>query len=480
MASPISDHVDLRTYIRSFVRMSQSDNFSVAMKAALNALLPAFERNLLQAKDRKLRWFAVVNSIFSFCFYQWASSLPSYNKKAVFFWPFQFYHCDFMVPVIKRLIKDGITVEVQVFRQNLVPYLAERGVASNKIQFSRSRLPLHCSLVNMLQMLNLIWHVLFGYNSKFRSTFYRSLLNLNTISKTRSAIQIVADSDFPQYHMVGYDMSVLGRVIIDQTNRLGIPSGRIQNGAPNYLTAGYSQCQELFFWDKVSANVYQQLGYQGKVNIVGNNKLYEKLKTGISSTWQNFLSENLAGYQYLIFVAFSGPGHNTSVEGHIQSVEILKNIMLAVDTNYYFIIKLHPKDHIKYYDNIKNLSNVKLINHHGNGLKPDALDLLITCSGIITGASSVVLDAFQLGKPIISIDPLNELSHFEFLKHPSVHLAKEQAEIKFDWIKAIFELPDKRRPEPHIISPAEKIASLVKRRFESQNISKLDVQTSTK
>ena len=86
--------------------------------------------------------------------------------------------------------------------------------------------------------------------------------------------------------------------------------------------------------------------------------------------------------------------------------------------NFIFLIKLHPKDDIKYYCSLKDLNNVTFTDYLQE--KPDALSLIYNCNAIITGASAVCLDALQLNKTVISVDPLNELIHFDFLHHSSI------------------------------------------------------------
>jgi len=417
----ISRENQIREAIDLYVNFYNQRSLSSNWRLILSSLLPSFEKYLLQGTDSLKGKTFVMKSLLSSCFYTYEVSLDSGKDNTIYFWPFQFDHCDFMSPIIRQLIKKNQSVEVIVNRPNLVPYLNKLGIDNKLADYKLVKLGLSQVCYNLIEICQM--GVMFFTSKKlrhFRKRFIRALAHVMLVKKISVATKRTCIKGFNQYHMVGYDMSILGRVIIQYTNELGIPNGRIQNGAPNYLTSGYSKVKEVFFWDDESIHAYVQQGYEGKIHITGNVKLYIKISAGISQDWVSWLKRNSDDKKQRIMVAFSGPGHNTSIDGHIETIEFLRKIIIATYETCDYFIKLHPKDSFKYYQRITKLDNVTLTDKLKLKQKPDALDLLISTTALISGASTVALDALQLKKQVICLDPLNELSHFSFLKHNNV------------------------------------------------------------
>ena len=82
-----------------------------------------------------------------------------------------------------------------------------------------------------------------------------------------------------------------------------------------------------------------------------------------------------------------------------------------------FVVKLHPKDRMEYFQSLRACSNILFTHETELAEQPDALDILFTSDVLISGASTVILDALFLDIPIVSIDPNGELDQFEFLNN---------------------------------------------------------------
>jgi predicted glycosyltransferase len=150
--------------------------------------------------------------------------------------------------------------------------------------------------------------------------------------------------------------------------------------------------------------------------MTGNIVLQNTIAKGFDDKWVKEIPYS-NHHTYSIFVALSGPGHNTTKSGHIETLKQL-NAIIAAFPDFAFYIKLHSKDNKAYYHQIAKHSHVYFTDDLQS--KPDALHILSKSDMLITGASTVALDALQMGIPVVSIDPLQELNHFAFLNHHQV------------------------------------------------------------
>jgi ADP-heptose:LPS heptosyltransferase len=110
----------------------------------------------------------------------------------------------------------------------------------------------------------------------------------------------------------------------------------------------------------------------------------------------------------------SGPGHNTSVSGHRATLILLRSFIQR-NPNFQFLIKLHPKDQKYYYQDIEKERNVVFVADLFQNSLPNAIEFLNISDYLVTGASSVALDAFAMNVKVIALDPMDELLHFDFI-----------------------------------------------------------------
>lgn len=403
-----------------------------------HALLPQFEHYLIG--NKKLPSLLIsFKALFSIGLKDESSSLKA-KDNTVYFWPFQFLHCDFQELLYKHLKKEKINIEAIVFRPNLVDYLSEKGIdsifAKNQRKWKNPFDAIKCLITICIDL----FRILFSKAPwQWKKATIATFAQLSLLRKVRAACHSVFNERLHQYHVVGYDLSALGRMIIAEANKRNLPTGRIQNGAPNYLICGFSEVTQLFAWDEETERAYKSKGYAGDVVITGNILLQEKYpKENVFPQMEPIL---ISQYAHRILVAFSGPGHNTSEIGHQKTLETLEAIVSRC-SEVLFVIKLHPKDKLSYYANFAQYKNVKMAQALFPDKMPNAIQFLHATQFLITGASSVALDALNLGRYVISIDPLEELDHFEFLRQTKVIRVRNDKEVEasVDFIKTSIEI----------------------------------------
>jgi hypothetical protein len=158
-------------------------------------------------------------------------------------------------------------------------------------------------------------------------------------------------------------------------------------------------------YGQLSKQAMLNMGFpENRIQVVGS-LLYNDTLPHFAPSTQSFLSSGKKN----ILVVFSGAGNSTSLLHHlkqIQTVDALANEMEDVN----FLVKLHPKDSIQYYqgihrNNIRVVSHVDFMNQKG-----DFIDVIARSNAVITSVSTSIYDAFKLGVPVCVLDLENEYS----------------------------------------------------------------------
>lgn len=392
----------------------------------LDGLLLSFEKEYIQ--QSRISFKKLLRTFLFSCLYQQTTPMQG-KKEMVYFWPFQFHHCDFMIPVIKILEKNNVSYRVLAFRENLIPYCATHKIKVDLIPRQRKARGFSTALRYLISFTILLFKLIAQLKPiRWKRAALNSLINIGAVEYTKQAAHAIALSESDQYHMIGFDLSLHGQALLEEFSALNIRTGRIQNGAANYLLSRYSKVDEIFFWDELSARPYKDSSWQGTAHIVGNLQLTQKVKAGPKASWQQRIEHHPLSSNCIILVAFSGAGHKTTLENHLQSLDYLEQLVSQLKT-ILFIVKLHPKDKTSHYERFKTYSNVLLTFELAKADQPDALDALMTAEILITGASTVALDALSLGKKVISIDPKRELSQFQFLQSEGIYLWEDESRL---------------------------------------------------
>jgi hypothetical protein len=131
-------------------------------------------------------------------------------------------------------------------------------------------------------------------------------------------------------------------------------------------------------------------------------------------------------------LALSGPGHSVSQAHHERIIEAIHQ--LAVEyPQVVFAAKLHRKDRPTYYQTVQaRFPNVHLpVMAHGAPDVPESIfDWLQGCSVILTGASTVALEAMVMSVPVITVDLMDELGGVDFIEAGATLHARTLSELR--------------------------------------------------
>lgn len=392
----------------------------------LNALLPLIEKTTNLNCENSVFYKVKKDTIR--LFYDYRINLnPVSSKKEVVFWPAQKMHLDFMIPVSYELEKASISYTFVTNQAALLAVLKQQNRVVTQYSVSRTfrfKLSRFCTLKKIVAQAG-------KYSNPFKGTVDLVLSHFHAVESCFSVYQLIKKKLNPKYHLLGYDFSIVGRVVGEEAVKDHIPTGVIQHGTLNYRLMPYSQAKQLFLWDTISYDTIKAKAPASLELIVTGspNPAHHQQSLGSELFSSDFKSDFFNSYNLTCLITFSGPGHNISESGHQTNISVLASLFPHF-SNVCFVIRLHPKDSVHYYHSLLKLPNVRMQANIAEFEDLKISELIKCCDFILTGASTVTFEAFQLGKPVICLDSSNELNHIEFLKSNLIYLTKNFEDLK--------------------------------------------------
>jgi UDP-N-acetylglucosamine 2-epimerase len=228
--------------------------------------------------------------------------------------------------------------------------------------------------------------------------------------------------------VIGYDITPEGRISVEICHNLNIESVCIQHGS----IAGEPLDGEHI------VDSYILYGFKAKKYLEGIGNKSESLKVFgapyLDKELFDFRKDSslfkileLNQNRKTLLVALSGPGHCTTME-HFN--EIVRSLVLFAKNNpsNNLIFKLHRKDSIHNYNRIfKGLGfSCPLIDSKDHRFPMDIFYWLNNTDLLITGSSTVALEAMLRNKPVVTIDYKNQYRNVDFIEtNCTYHITKE-------------------------------------------------------
>jgi hypothetical protein len=260
---------------------------------------------------------------------------------------------------------------------------------------------------------------------KFSKTETPKLINV-----FKSALSAV------RYILIGNDLRKDDRSIMITAQQLNIAHGVITHGL-NYLNQSLyeSVSQTLFVWAKEEKNRMVGQGIKPERIIVSGSPYFESLRSTTAlhtdfNKWKaRFTKRYNSANKQAILVAVSGPGNMYTMTDHHQSIISLEHAAEQLDSTHCFWVKLHRKDKPEYYNEAVHL--IVVANEHILPHISSLVPLIELASIVISGASTAVIEAMILQKPVIIFD------HHPFSKQ--LPFVNEQAVAASDDVHAVME-----------------------------------------
>lgn len=229
---------------------------------------------------------------------------------------------------------------------------------------------------------------------------------------------------------IGNDLRADDALIGSAIHEMKIKYAVITHGI-NYLNdrLGMSNANQLFVWtDEEKTRMINQ-GITAERIFVSGSPYLHQLNNGIDSKKINMNEVSLESeLKTKVLVAISGPGHFYNKEEHINLINDLNLLAIELTQSYQFINKLHRKDSPLFYQNKLGLH---LINENKI---PDYISKIVPLINysdiVISGASTSVLEAMFLDKPVVIFDKNPSVKKLPFLEDGVVKHCINISELK--------------------------------------------------
>jgi len=358
-------------------------------------------------------------------------------KKNIIFWPVEPSHLNQMIPVAKKMKKNDYifaTNKRVIYKKLLLESIPCIFLSTRCLFFGKSKTnPSSKELVSLL--------CTEGFFLKKAEQFIK-YFNLFYELKSKKIFKIFEEifkKISPKLIIVGNDITVEGRMAVFVAKQYGIKSACIQHGAivppleqdriaDHFIIYGKT-AQETFIKLGIPNEKLAPLGapYLDKVDFK-NKEMNPDIKEKLGLTKE----------RPYILVALSGYGHSTSLDHFNEIVESVFRLTKKMH-EFDFIFKLHRKDKIQNYSDLltKLKPNVKIIENGSNGYPQDVFEWLRGCRLLITGASTVAIEAMLFECPVMTIDYFSEYKEIDFIKSGATIHITDKNELEHQIKRAI-------------------------------------------
>lgn len=346
------------------------------------------------------------------------------RKVDIVFWPTEPTHLDQQLPIAHNLKLKNISYTFATDRAKLIEVLLHKN--EPVLVFTSPKNYFKWSLIKNKVKATL--HQMFSIQNSFDKKYFFIILellrkNIPIILKCINDTELLLKKNNPKIVFLGNDISIEGATAAQIiNNRYGLAVS-IMHGNLTSLVHKYHNLDLFFVYGENDKNILLDLGVNPKsIEISGAPYLDG---TDLASNYP--VNANLASLFSLslkkpyALILLSGPGESISMEHHLMVIEYLKRISIEY-SDIQFVVKLHRKDKLEFYNNYPIKHNL-LISSNDTNYPESIFEWFRGCSFIITGASTAGKEALLMKIPVITMDLMDELIEIDFIdKNISLHV----------------------------------------------------------
>lgn len=333
------------------------------------------------------------------------SQLP---KNKVVFYPVEPTHLNQMIPVSNAMPEDSFYYVTDRF--HIYTELKNKGIACYLLDIPAIRKTYEYDFSSLGE----------GFIHQMYAAQWNQQCRLYVGSRfdaLKAAIDNALNLLQPHKLVIGYDITPEGRMAVYLCKEKKIPSVCIQHGSiAGEPMDGEHIVENYILYGSKAKDYLVEIGNMPEtLKVFGAPYLDAKLGNRSNGS-QVYQALGIPKENKLILVALSGPGHCTTFEHFNQIVRSLVQFA-KVNTKINLIFKLHRKDNIKNYDPIFNQIGFSCpVIESTNSRFPNDIFFWLNISNIlITGSSTVALEAMLKGKPVVTIDYQNQYQNIDFI-----------------------------------------------------------------
>ncbi len=357
------------------------------------------------------------------------------TEEDVVFFPVEPTHLVQQIPVAKILVECGKRICFVTNKKKLYDKLQEEGFSVHFIQTnstSNSSINFNTQMLfDQIKMQNNQ-----SENSRIESDVLeficlkiKYLLN-GVVAMSDRIYQLVTQIK-PRAVVDGNDFTLEGRITARICKLMNISSANIMHGSIAGEPLDSLHIVDKFFLYGSQAKDYLvSLGLSASNLIVTGDPHIDKVVVGDKSIHPLIKKElPLKTSHGYILLALSGPGHCTTHEHFDKIVNGVVSFSVK-EQNIDIIAKLHRKDSKDNYSKIKQHhpgNSVHVVEYNSKGFPKNIYDWLRGCKLVITGSSTVAIEAMLMGIPVITVDFMNEYQGVDFIDTgATIHVTKEE------------------------------------------------------
>ena len=339
------------------------------------------------------------------------------NKSNVIFYPVEPTHLKQMIPVSSYLEKHEyvyVTDRINIWRD-----LKKQGIDCRYLDLSKK---VYNEQEQNFDALNIVLEQIWkNINPAFVSnewiSFVRNLI-VNRYPVLESACTELLNKVNPKKVVVGYDTTPEGRLMTVLCKKRGIESVCIQHGsiAGEPLDGEHIVDNYLLYGEKVKEYL-TKIGNKPETLRVFGAPYLDNISSSSTERINLLRKLNLDPNKKTVLVALSGPGHCTTFK-HFNM--IISSIVESSNRlpKYNFVFKLHRKDKSENYTNAISQANssIPVVEATDKKKPTDIFSWLGAVDLLITGSSTVALEAMLLQVPVLTVDYFNEYQGVDFIE----------------------------------------------------------------
>jgi hypothetical protein len=242
-------------------------------------------------------------------------------------------------------------------------------------------------------------------------------------------VQNILEHFSPRAVVPGYDITPEGRLLSLMAKKSKIPSYCIMHGSITGEPLDTMHIVDHFclFGEAAKRDLINKGVSDKQLVVTGAPYLdhFRNNETGIHPVLKSKLS--LTDEKPYFLIAMSGPGHSTSFAHFQLLLETIFNTAQQFPS-IQWVLKLHRKDKIENYQKIiQKFNNYKIntISNNTTGFPNSIFQWLQGATALITGTSTVALEAMSMNIPVVSMDLMSEYQSVDFIElGTTIHVTK--------------------------------------------------------
>ncbi|MBX7167445.1 MAG: UDP-N-acetylglucosamine 2-epimerase [Pirellulales bacterium] len=258
--------------------------------------------------------------------------------------------------------------------------------------------------------------------------------NLVHVQETAAHTRECVEQLGAQVLVVGNDITVEGRSSCQMARARGLPTVALMHGtvSGSALQGRHVTDRYLVYGDSARRELVRLGTAAESIRVVGAPYLDHHPKQSGAIDPRIVHQLGLRADRPYVLIATSGPGNSVSHDHHHRQIEAFFRLSQELP-EVQFVAKLHRKDQMAYYERIApSVAGARLhvVGYGAEGYPVDIFSWLQGCNLLITGASTVAVEAMLFDVPVVTFDLAHELKAVDFIQQGATTHATSTSELR--------------------------------------------------